>query len=227
MGLFLPRTFGPTQTERQSALFLMAHRSITISDNFTGANNAGWDPTKWSPTVNDPFQAANTVDIQSNSGRILNTTGNYNWSYKDLIMPPKTSFLITCKITPPTGEWYITINTRQSSRRANLHEPHNGYFLEYNHVGLQVARWLDGWRENVASASFFASGAAQLEVTTIGQTITMKAWTDGTGKPTNPQITYIDPTPPLIPGICAVQLYPGAPVATYTALFDDFVVKAA
>lgn len=227
MGVFKVGTIaGPETPERFSSTFRMAHRSITISDTFTGVNGAGWDSAKWAATVNDPGQGGNIVDIQSNAGRIRNTTGNYNWSYKDLIMPNKMDFLITCKLTPPVGEWYVTINTRMSSRRANLHEPHNGYFLEINHTGLQVARWLDGWRENVASAAVFAA-VMQLELTTIGQVVTMKAWADGGSKPTDPQITYVDPMPPKLPGICAVQLYPGAAAATYDALFDDFVVKAA
>ena len=216
---------GPETPERFSAAFLMGNRATTVSDSFTGTNGAAWDSTKWEATVTN---ATPTVDIQSNAGRIQVVGSNYLFVLRDVKLPPKMHFLMTGKLTPPTGEWYFIFNTRVDGRVANLHEPNNGYFLEINHIGLHISRYTGGVRAwNVAEVGKFHTVPHRFKMSTIGQVSTMKTWPDGESEPAVDDVVFVDPLAPKSPGVCGVELYIGGSADTYTAVLDDFVVRAA
>jgi len=155
------------------------------------------------------------------------TTGNYSWVYKDVNLGASRHFLMTCKLTPPAGEWYLVLNTRVSARSPNLHELEAGYYLEISGSGIRISRFTNNAKEVLADVAKFAVGLTRVKASTIGQVSTLKIWPDAESEPVNDDIVVVDPTPPKQPGTCGVQLYGGAAVTTYTAILDDFVVRTA
>jgi hypothetical protein len=161
-----------------------AQEANVFSEDWTGADGAAWDASKWSTNVG----TSATADVLSNQGRMRfeNVSGARALAIASMPKRADTEALMSFRFPSTDPKGFLQIFSRASGNWVSGY-PGTGYFVDISNTGSNV-----GLRKVSAGTVTQLSDAPAGQSTTEkqwvrlrveGSTLKVKVWTDGTPEP--------------------------------------------
>jgi large repetitive protein len=170
-----------------------AQEANVFSEDWTGADGAAWDASKWSTNVG----TSATADVLSNQGRMRfeNVSGARALAIASMPKRADTEVLMSFRFPSTGAKGFLQIFSRASGNWVSGY-PGTGYYVELTNSGSNV-----GLRK-VSSGTIteLANSAIGRATTTKqwvrfrieGSTLQAKVWTDGTPEPSEWEVQATD-----------------------------------
>jgi hypothetical protein len=182
-----------------------AETTVVFSDDFTGADGAAWNPSKWSTNVG----SSALTDIQSNQGRMRYENVANARALATASMPKSADAeaLMSFRFPSTSPRGFLYVFLRGSGDWVGAW-PSNSYFLQIQNDSNIV----NVWRSAPGGATTQLASQKIGQVTTAkqwvrfkvqGTSLKAKVWTDGTAEPAAWEMEVTDST---ITGAGVLQL---------------------
>jgi hypothetical protein len=162
------------------------------SETWTGTNGDAW-PSPWVISGG----AGGSADIQSNQGRMIAPTTNFEATRAEWVTQADGVLTVTMTLTNPVNVQYPAVVFRGDAWNTSTGgDPTNGYFAEYEAFAgtLRIIKVTAGSRTTLGSFSHAASNGVDvhLKVYAVESTICARIWNDGSGEPSTWGIDVVD-----------------------------------
>lgn len=197
--------------------------TVVFQEQFTGANGAAWDASRWATSVNN----TGVVDIQSNAGRMMPSGAAFAHARALTTMTAIGDQEIVVTFTlADLGEAYPMIHLRHGgSWNGASPEPLNGYTIELQPAGntWSLDKRVAGTKTGLGSVGRgWTTGAFRLRFRCQGTTISARIWPSANPEPATWDISVTDAS--LASGVAGLSAYNGNATTARTITFDDLGV---
>ena len=200
-----------------------------FTDTFTAANGAAWAPSWTTGTT------GGNVDVQGNAGRLAfnDTAGAFaRTQLTGLAAVADADVVLSYQWSAGTARAYASVWTRGSGGWLNSYRPNNAYGvqLQSDSANVLVLRSVGGVQTTLATltgASPVGTAKKWVRIRTVGSTIYVRAWNDGSPEPATWTSTVSDS------GVAAAgQVFlslnrSSSNVGAKSISFDDLTVSSA
>jgi chitodextrinase len=207
----------------------VAVSTALFTDTFTAANGAAWSPSWTTGTT------AGAVNVQGNTGRLAfnDTAGAFGRAQlSGLAAVANSDLLLSYQWSASTARAYANVYVRGTGGWQNAYRPLNGYGiqLQSDSANALLQKNVNGTVTTVATltgASQVGTAKQWLRLRTVGSTIYVRTWVDGTTEPTTWRSTTTDTSLTAAGQVFLSLNRAGANVGAKSISFDDVTVSTA
>lgn len=163
-----------------------------LTDTFTGSNGAAWSTAVWEAAPPDV-----TMDIQSNQGRVLFTSGGFSELFTRRFTPADSAnWRVRFHLaTPPAVSWRMRLYLQATDWPTGFALPNTGYFSYWDTNGFNVANIVGGSAAELYPFTTLSATNRWMDIKVVGGVLKFKAWTGTLGDEPGSFTTVNNPSP--------------------------------
>lgn len=198
-----------------------ASASTALTDSFTGSDGSPWSTSVWKVAPSSV-----TMDIQSNQGRVLFTSGGFSELFTRRFVPAiSANWQIRFHLaSPPAVTWKMRLYLQATDWPSGNALPNTGYFSYWDNTGYNVANIVSGAATELYAFTALSATNRWMDIKVVGGVLKFKAWTGLLTDAPGSYTTVTNPSP--ISGTGEAGVFWGADNVAGTVDFriDDVLI---